>query len=110
MLTVSLGLELSGNRRTCSPLGKAYSVMPSTEVTFCWACVEKVKTTAANTAKETFRRIHFLRNWMTWIIAGRASCRLSVAALNRGGYHVRHHAARRPELLHRVIERPGTVD
>src|ERR1035441_3610275 len=34
MLTVTLGLEESGKRRTRSPLGRAYSVMPSTAVTF----------------------------------------------------------------------------
>src|ERR1017187_8720597 len=34
MLTVTLGLEESGKRRTWSPLGRAYSVMPSTAVIF----------------------------------------------------------------------------
>src|ERR1035437_2905975 len=34
MLTVTLGLEESGKRRTWRPLGRAYSVMPSTAVTF----------------------------------------------------------------------------
>src|ERR1035438_5347762 len=32
MLTVTLGLEESGKRRTWRPLGRAYSVMPSTAV------------------------------------------------------------------------------
>src|ERR1017187_6543557 len=35
MFTVTLGLEVSGNNSTCSPFGYAYSVMPSTDVTFC---------------------------------------------------------------------------
>src|ERR1035438_354725 len=34
MLTVTLGLEESGKRRTWRPLGRAYSVMPSTAVIF----------------------------------------------------------------------------
>src|ERR1017187_2682944 len=34
MLTVTLGLEESGKRRTWSPWGRAYSVMPSTAVIF----------------------------------------------------------------------------
>src|ERR1035438_7746925 len=34
MLTVTLGLEESGKRRTWSPLGRAYSVMPSRSVIF----------------------------------------------------------------------------
>ena len=66
-----LGLGLIGKQT--EPAGRwarQYSVMPSTEVTFCWAWAEKVKRAAANTAKETFRRIVFLRNSMTWIIAG----------------------------------------
>src|SRR5688572_25965454 len=33
MFTVMVGLELSGNSRTCRPLERRYSVMPSTLVT-----------------------------------------------------------------------------
>src|SRR5690242_16481186 len=35
MFTVTLGFEGSGNDSTRKPLGYAYSVMPSTEVSFC---------------------------------------------------------------------------
>src|SRR6476646_3157652 len=38
MLTVTLGLEESGKSRTWSPLGRAYSVMPSTAVIFRTPC------------------------------------------------------------------------
>lgn len=34
-LTVVVGLASSGTSNTCSPLGKRYSLMPSTLVTFC---------------------------------------------------------------------------
>ncbi len=38
-LTVVVGLVSSGMSSTCSPLGKRYSVMPSTLVTFCSAAL-----------------------------------------------------------------------
>src|ERR1035437_9564891 len=38
ILTVTLGLDASGNSRKCSPLESEYSVMPSTEVTFWTPC------------------------------------------------------------------------
>src|SRR6185312_9037832 len=38
MLTVTLGFEESGKRRKWSPLGRAYSVMPSTAVIFRTPC------------------------------------------------------------------------
>src|ERR1700680_2478437 len=55
MLTVIFGLEESGNSRTCSPFGKAYSVMPSAAVTF-WTPVGKVWENAAAANATTIRK------------------------------------------------------
>ena len=64
MLTVSLGFERSGKSRTWSPLGNAYSVMPSMDVSFwtpsgklCGAAGSaQIRATATN-ASRRFRRI-----------------------------------------------------
>src|SRR5487761_1909017 len=47
MLTVTVGLEVSGKRRTLSPLSSLYSVMPSTEATFVWEYARAPRTAAA---------------------------------------------------------------
>src|SRR5579864_4817488 len=55
MLTVIFGLEASGNSSTCSPFGKAYSVMPSAAVTF-WTPVGRVCENAAAANATTIRK------------------------------------------------------
>src|SRR5215469_57950 len=65
MLTVSLGLEGSGNNSTRNPLGKVYSVMPSTEAPF-WT---PGGNTWENREAATVRAISGIRN-IFWSIGG----------------------------------------
>src|SRR6516164_9597885 len=82
MLTVNLGFELSGNSRTWRPLGRAYSVIPSTEVTFwtpwgsCWAsaAIADSAMAAERMANRRLRRIGKIFRGCRQIIAGRLVC------------------------------------
>src|SRR4051812_26957958 len=65
MLTVTLGLEVSGKRRRRSPFGSPYSVIPSTEVILwtpcgrgaCWANAGNATSARAAGIGERRRRL-----------------------------------------------------
>src|ERR1051326_1026105 len=79
MLTVIFGLEASGNSSTCRPLGSAYSVMPSTLVTWVtpcgrpWARATRAHASTTIAARRLLLRVMrgYLRERLNSSISGR---------------------------------------